>query len=37
MNAGQTVFAQRMEFIPTYQFQICVDRYRGNRYVKVFS
>jgi len=37
MNAGQTVFAQLMEFIPTYQFQICVDRYRGNRYVKDFS
>ena len=37
MNAGQTVFAQLMEFVPTYQFQICVDRYRGNRYVKDFS
>ena len=22
---------------PTYQFQICVDRYQGNRYVKDFS
>ena len=37
MNAGQTVFAQLMEFVPTYQFQICVDRYQGNRYVKDFS
>ena len=37
MNAGQTVFAQLMEFVPAYQFQICVDRYRGNRYVKDFS
>jgi len=26
-----------MEFIPTYQFQLCVDRYEGNRYVKDFS
>jgi hypothetical protein len=26
-----------MEFIPTYQFQLCVDRYQGNRYVKDFS
>jgi hypothetical protein len=26
-----------MEFIPSYQFQICVDRYQGNRYVKDFS
>jgi hypothetical protein len=37
MNLGQTVFAQLLEFIPTYQFQLCVDRYRGNRYVKNFS
>ncbi len=26
-----------MDFLPTYQFQICVDRYQGNRYVKDFS
>jgi hypothetical protein len=26
-----------MEFIPTYQFQLCVARYQGNRYVKDFS
>jgi hypothetical protein len=26
-----------MEFIPTYQFQLCVDRYQGHRYVKGFS
>jgi hypothetical protein len=37
MNTRQTVFAQLMEFIPTYHFQICVDRYQGNRYVKDFS
>jgi hypothetical protein len=37
MNAGQTVFAQLMEFIPTYQFQLCVDQYQGNRYIKDFS
>src|SRR3974390_767085 len=37
MNTGRTVFAQLMEFIPTYQFQLCVDRYQGNRYVKDFS
>ena len=36
LNIGQTVFAQLMEFIPTYQFQICVDRYQGHRYVKDF-
>ena len=37
MNTGQTVFAQLREFIPTYQFQLCVDRYCGHRYVKDFS
>ena len=37
MNTGQTVFAQLMEFIPSYQFQVCVDRYHGHRYVKDFS
>ena len=37
MNTGQAVFAQLMEFIPTYQFQLCVDRYHGNRHVKDFS
>jgi IS4 transposase len=26
-----------MEFIPTYQFQLCVDHYQGHRYVKGFS
>jgi hypothetical protein len=37
MNVGQTVFAQLLEFIPSYEFQLCVDRYQGNRYVKDFS
>ena len=37
MNLGRSVFAQLLEFLPTYQFQICVDRYQGNRYVKDFS
>ena len=37
MNLGQTVFAQFLEFIPSYEFQLCVDRYQGNRYVKDFS
>jgi hypothetical protein len=37
MNLGRTVFAQLLDFIPTYQFQLCVDRYPGNGYVKDFS
>jgi hypothetical protein len=26
-----------VNFLPIYQFQTCVDRYQGNRYVKEFS
>ena len=37
MNLGRTVFAQLLDFIPTYQFELCVERYQGNRYVKDFS
>lgn len=37
MNHGRTVFAQLMEYLPTCEFQRCVERYRGNRYVKEFS
>src|SRR5207245_11416444 len=37
MNQGRTVFSQLVDFLPTYQFQVCVDRYQGNRYVKDFT
>jgi len=37
MNDGRTVFAQLLDFFPRYEFQLCVDRYQGNRYVKNFS
>ncbi len=37
MNLGRSVISQLLDFIPTYQFQLCVDRYQGNRYVKDFS
>jgi hypothetical protein len=37
MNLGRTVFSQLVNFLPIYQFQTCVDRYQGNRYVKEFS
>ena len=36
MNSGRSVFAQLMDYIPRYQFQVCVDRYHGNSYVKSF-
>src|ERR1700752_5480730 len=37
MNAGRNVFSQIMEFVSPYEFQLCVARYHGNRYVKDFS
>jgi Domain of unknown function (DUF4372) len=37
MHLGRTVFSQLVDFLPTYEFQRCVDRYQGNRYVKDFS
>jgi len=37
MNLGRTVFSQLLDYLPTYQFQLCVDRYQGDRYVKDFS
>jgi hypothetical protein len=37
MNTGRTVFSQLMDFFPRHEFQVCVNRYRGNRYVKNFS
>ena len=37
MNLGRGVFSQLLNFLPTYQLQLCVDRYQGNRYVKDFS
>ena len=37
MNLGKTIFAQLMDFLPRYQFQECVKRYRGQYKVKKFS
>jgi hypothetical protein len=37
MNIGKTVFAQLMEFFPTYEFRKCVERYDGNYKVKSFT
>ena len=30
MNEGRTVFAQLLDFLPQYEFDKCVERYRGN-------
>jgi len=37
MNAGKTVFAQIMSFLPDYQFNKCVDKYKGNHRVRNFT
>jgi hypothetical protein len=37
MNAGKTVFAQLMDFLPMHEFCRCVNRYRGNHKVISFS
>src|SRR5437870_5687577 len=37
MNAGRTVFSQLIEFLPHQEFQKCVARYGGDRYLKHLS
>jgi hypothetical protein len=37
MNIGRTVFSQLMEFLPHQEFQKCVERYGGDRYLKSLS
>jgi len=37
MQAGKTVFAQLMDFIPAHEFRRCVDRYDGNYKVSTFT
>ena len=37
MNIGRIVFAQLMDFVPSYEFRQCVERYNGNYKVKSFS
>src|ERR1039457_1515616 len=37
MNAGRTVFSQLLEFLPHQEFQKCVGRYAGDRYLKNLS
>jgi len=34
MYEGRTIFSQLMEFLPRYEFNKCVERYRGNHWVK---
>jgi len=37
VNLGKTVFTQLMEHLPSYEFQKCVTRYRGDSHDRGFS
>jgi uncharacterized protein DUF4372/DDE family transposase len=37
VNLGQTVFAQLMDYLPSYEFQKCVTRYDGDSHARGFS
>ena len=37
MNAGQTVFSQLIEHVPSYEFHKCVARYGGDSHGRGFS
>jgi hypothetical protein len=37
MNLGRTVFAQLLDYLPSYEFQKCVSRYRGDSRLRGFS
>ncbi len=37
MNSGQTIFSQIMEYLLSYEFRLCVKRYRGQYKIKSFS
>jgi len=37
MNTSRTVFSQLMDFLPLSEFRRCVERYKGNYYLKSFS
>ena len=37
MNSGMTVFKQLLQFLPRYEFNLCVKRYHGEYRTKRFS
>lgn len=37
MNSGKTVFKQLLQFLPRYEFNLCVHRYRGDYRERTFS
>jgi hypothetical protein len=37
MHSGKTVFKQLLHYLPRYEFNFCVNRYRGEYWAKKFS
>lgn len=37
MDERRIIFSQLMDWLPKYEFDKCIQRYNGNRYVKSFS
>jgi len=37
MHSGKTVFKQLLHYLPRYEFNLCVNRYRGEYWAKKFS
>jgi hypothetical protein len=37
MNIGRTVFSQLIDHVPNKEFQKCVARYHGDKYLRAFS
>ena len=37
MNSGHTVFRQLLQYLPRHEFNVCVNRYRGEYWAKSFS
>jgi hypothetical protein len=37
MNSGKSIFSQLMDFLPSNEFRLCVERYRGDYKLKSFS
>ena len=37
MHSGKTVFKQLLQYLPRYEFNLCVNRYRGEHWAKKFS
>jgi hypothetical protein len=37
MHSGKTVFKQLLQYLPRYEFNLCINRYRGERWAKKFT